>query len=91
MLPTPPMYMPGTLADGLEPFEDGDVFRGISGRHSVQLVVYQDVSTQRRDDESEKRHAGPASADAYNTRMGRRRWLNRIAVAVLLVAVCTAA
>ena len=32
-----------------------------------------------------------ASADAYNTRMERRRWLNRVAVAVLLVALATAA
>ena len=32
-----------------------------------------------------------ASADAYNTRMERRRWLNRVAVAVLLVAVGTVA
>jgi len=31
------------------------------------------------------------SADAYNTRMGHRRWLNRVAVAVLLIAVATAA
>ena len=33
----------------------------------------------------------PASAGAYNTRMGRGRWLNRIAVAVLLVALGAAA
>ena len=32
------------LADGFEAFEDGDVFRCIGGRHSVQLIVSQDVS-----------------------------------------------
>src|SRR6187402_2258726 len=32
-----------------------------------------------------------ASADAYNTKMERRRWLNRVAIAVLLVAVGTVA
>ena len=28
----------GTLADGLEPFEDGDVFRGVIGRHALAVL-----------------------------------------------------
>ena len=32
------------LADRLEPLEDGDVFRCVGRRHSVQVIVYQDVS-----------------------------------------------
>ena len=34
----------GALANGFEALEDGDIFRCVSGRHSVQLIVSQDVS-----------------------------------------------
>ena len=55
------------LADGFEAFEDGDVFRGVSGRHSVQLIVSQDVSMP--DGGVLRTGRALACVGAYNTRM----------------------
>jgi len=37
--PTPPMYIPGRFADGLEPLQDGDVRAGVGGPPAVTMSL----------------------------------------------------
>ena len=79
----------GPLANRLQPFEDGDVFRCVRGRHSGQLIVSKDVSTRGQ----RVRHSccgAPASPHTIRC-MGGRLTIGRIAACAAIVALCAAA